>query len=133
LVKQGNIPSIKVFRLNGIDSVRGYYDDEINVLENGEDISDLVIDESAYFVNFKFEPRYTLDDNTMLGIFFDAGRLFVNHFKPLKVRTSIGLSFKYLTPVGSLNFDYGVKTERRVMLDNRKERFGRFHLTIGVF
>ena len=33
---RGFIPSIKVFRLNGVDLVRGVDDDEINVVETGK-------------------------------------------------------------------------------------------------
>ena len=130
---KGFIPSIKVFRLDGIDTVRGYRDVEINRVESGEDISDFRIDNMAYFGVFKFEPRYLLDDTMMLALFFDAGRVYVNHFKPLDMRTSAGLSFKLLTPVGSLDFDYGAKLKRNYDNSGGRETFGRFHLSIGFF
>ena len=130
----GHIPSIKVFRLGGPDNVRGYSDTEINRLDSGEDISDLRIDDDAYFVNYKFEPRYRLNDHIMVNIFFDAGRIYLHHFKPLSVRMAMGSGIKILTPVGGLDFDYGIKIARK-SYENKaiRESFGRFHLTIGQF
>jgi outer membrane protein insertion porin family len=130
---KGYIPSIKVFRLDGQDTVRGFSNSEINRLNNGIGISDVRVQNTAYFTNLKFEPRYYLSDSIGLGLFFDAGRVYVNHFQPLSLRTSVGGSFKFLTPVGSLDFDYGIKTERNRLNDGGKEGFGRFHLSIGLF
>jgi hydrogenase-4 component E len=50
-----------------------------------------------------------------LGIFFDAGRVSVNEFIPFNLRTSVGAGFKFLTPVGSLDFDYGIKFKERLI------------------
>ena len=130
----GYIPSIKVFRLNGPDNVRGYDDSEINRLSQGLDISDLRVEDKAYFVNYKFEPRYKVSDTLMVSVFVDAGRIYVNHFKPLSVRASVGSGIKFLTPVGTLDFDYGIKLNRRSYRGGRiRESFGRFHLTVGSF
>tara|TARA_R110002072_G_scaffold288917_1_gene455563 strand:+ start:252206 stop:255028 length:2823 start_codon:yes stop_codon:yes gene_type:complete len=130
---KGYIPSIKVFRLDGYDNVRGFSDSEINRLGNGIDINEIRVQDKAYFTNFKFEPRYYLNDTIAFGLFFDAGRLFNGSFKPLDLRTSVGTSFKFLTPVGTLDFDYGVKTNRNYLNNGSREGFGRFHLSIGFF
>lgn len=130
---EGYIPSIKVFRLNGVDIVRGFAEDEINVLSGGQDIGDVIIRDSAYFTNLKFETRYSVSDTFVFGPFFDAGRVFVDSFKPLDLRTSIGLSLKYVTPVGTLDFDYGVKLKRETHNGLNRESYGRFHLSIGFF
>ncbi len=130
---RGYIPSIKVFRLDGFDVVRGYADNEINKLEDGADIIEKRVQSKAYFMNFKFEPRYYIDDTLVVGPFFDAGRLFIDTFRPSDLRTSAGLTFKFLTPVGTLDFDYGVKLNRRDLGGGNKESFGRFHLSIGYF
>ncbi|GAB4406024.1 MAG: hypothetical protein OHK0056_04370 [Bacteriovoracaceae bacterium] len=129
----GYIPSIKVFRLDGIDTIRGFGESEINRLPSGTNINQVRVQDKAYFSVFKFEPRYSLSDSTILGVFFDAGRLSVTSFQPFVVRTSAGLSFKYVTPVGTLDFDYGVKLKRDRLRDGGRESFGRFHLSIGVF
>ena len=129
----GYIPSIKVFRLDGFDLVRGYSDSEINRLPGGQDITEKRIEGKAYFANFKFEPRYYASETFVIGPFFDAGRLFINHFKPFDLRTSAGLTLKFLTPVGTLDFDYGIKLKRRDLDSTGTESFGRFHLSIGYF
>ncbi len=132
-ITNGFIPSVKVFRLDGADSVRGFRNKEINLLENGEDIGNVVIRDKAFFSNIKIEPRYYVSDALVIGAFFDAGRVFINSFKPLSLRTSAGATLKLLTPVGSLNLDYGVKLRRKTLPSGSKESFGRFHLSIGFF
>ena len=130
---QGYIPSIKVFRLDGYDEIRGYDEGEINRLSSGQAIGDVVVQNEAYFTAFKFEPRYNITDAIQLGVFFDAGRVFVDEFKPFDLRSSVGAGLKFLTPVGSLDFDYGVKLQRRTYPDKKRDSVGRFHLSIGFF
>ncbi len=130
---KGRIPSIKVFRLSGIDSVRGFDESEINRLETGLDINELFIQNEVFFTSFKFEPRFHLNDSVMIAPFFDAGRIEVNSWKPLSLRPAAGMSFKFLTPVGSLDFDYGLKLRRNRLPDGRLERPGKFQVSIGFF
>ncbi len=129
----GYIPSIKVFRLDGYDEIRGYDEGEINRLRDGTPIGKVVVQNEAYFTAFKFEPRYNLTDALQVGIFFDAGRVFIQDFDPFKLRTSVGTGLKYLTPVGSLDFDYGFKLQRKTHDGANRESVGRFHLSIGFF
>jgi outer membrane protein insertion porin family len=129
----GFIPSIKVFRLDGVDQLRGLSENEANKLYSGENIGELIIRDKAYFSLLKLELRYLISDTTILAPFFDAGRVYVNKFLPLRARTSAGLSFKFLTPVGTLDLDYGVKLLRKRDDNNEQEKFGRFHLSIGLF
>lgn len=124
----GFIPSIKVYRLSGIENVRGYAEDEVNVLSSGLDISDGLVRDKAFMTNIKFEPRYRLTESIILGLFYDAGNVQINTFDPLELRSSVGLSLKYVTPVGTLDLDYGHKIQRRT-----GESAGRFHLSIGFF
>ena len=131
--REGYIPGIKVFRLIGADMIRGFEDDEMNRLESGQDISAVAVDSRAYMFNLKFEPRYFVSDSTVLGIFYDAGRVFVNEFQPNNLRSAVGLSFKYLTPVGTLDFNYGIKLLRKRYSDGTLESPGRLHVSIGFF
>lgn len=132
-LRRGFIPGIKVFRLDGIDGVRGFSDREINRLINGDDLGRTLVQNEASYINLKFEPRYIVNDFSMIGLFYDAGRVFVDNFRPLDLRSSVGLTYKILTPVGTLDFDYGVKLSRQRDGDLGRERFGRFHLSIGHF
>lgn len=130
---EGYIPNIKVFRLNGVDIVRGFEDDEINRLPSGQDISEVSVDKRAYMAVIKLEPRIFLSDSTMMGVFYDAGRVMVNTFEPDELRSSVGITFKYLTPVGSLDFDYGIKLLRKTYDDGMVDSPGRLHVSIGFF
>lgn len=137
---ESKIPDIKVFRLTGVDRVRGFKDVEINRLNipslEYPDIDDVDVTDKVYFVNFKFEPRFYLSDDIILAPFYDAGRVMLDSYSPLDVRSSVGLSFKYVTPVGTLNFDYGFKFNRKIITQSgteTQEDSGRFHLSLGVF
>lgn len=129
----GYIPNIKVFRLTGMDIVRGYTDQEMNRLPNGKDISSARIDNKAFLANFKLEPRYFINDALMTGIFYDAGHVSADGFNFSELRDSVGVSFKILTPVGTLDFDYGIKLLRKRDANGTLESPGRFHVSIGFF
>jgi len=130
---EGFIPNIKVFRLNGVDNVRGYEDNEINTLVTGEDVSEARVDDKAYMAVIKIEPRFFLSDTSMFGVFYDAGRVFVDEYDTSKLKSSVGITFKYLTPVGSLDFDYGIKLLRKNDDGDRFDSPGRLHVSIGFF
>lgn len=132
-LKKGFIPSIKVFRLSGIDTVRGFSEEEINRLPSGKDITTVLIQDRVYLTNFKVEPRYKWSDQIVLGAFWDAGKIQVDDFDMTDVRSSVGLSFKYLTPVGTLDLDYGMKLLRKQYPDGTIESPGRIHISIGFF
>ena len=131
----GYIPNIKVFRLTGMDIVRGFNDEEINRVSGSakNDISDIKITNRAYLANFKFEPRYFVNDVIMTGVFYDAGRVYVDQVDLGELRQSVGLTFKILTPVGTLDFDYGIKLLRERNKNGSLEDPGRFHVSIGFF
>jgi outer membrane protein insertion porin family len=129
----GYIPNIKVFRLVGIDNVRGYEDDEINRTPNGNDISEVVVNNEAYLVNIKIEPRFYLTDSIMWGLFYDAGRVFLDASDIDSLRSSVGFTLKILTPVGTLDFDYGIKLLRKRDDNGNLESPGRLHVSIGFF
>ena len=133
VLKEGFIPSIKVFRLTGVDNVRGFADDEINILPSGQDITEVFVQDRVFLTSIKFEPRYMVRDDFAMGVFYDAGRVQVNHFDAGDMRSAVGISFKYLTPVGSLDLDYGVKLSRHRLANDQMESPGRIHVSIGFF
>lgn len=128
-----SIPDIKAFRLTGSDTVRGFDFEEINRLSNGDLLANSTFSNDAYLINLKFEPRYYINDNMVMGFFYDAGRVFLEKPDFSDLRSSVGLTFKYLTPVGSLDFDYGLKTLRKKNSDGTLESPGRIHISIGFF
>lgn len=133
---KGYIPPIKVFRLVGTDIIRGFTDSEMNRLPNGQsglDISKARVDNKAYMALLKVEPRYMINDSLIGGVFYDAGRVFVNNLDLGELRDSVGVTFKILTPVGTLDFDYGIKLLRKKGPNGSLEDPGRFHVSIGFF
>jgi outer membrane protein insertion porin family len=130
---KGYIPNIKVFRLTGMDQVRGFSDEEINRLPDGKDITEVRVQDRAYMANIKIEPRFFINDSVMAGVFLDSGRVFINSFDLGELRQSAGITFKILTPVGTLDFDYGIKLLRKKNADGTLESPGRFHVSIGFF
>jgi outer membrane protein insertion porin family len=130
---KGFIPSIKVFSLSGIDNVRGFTPNEINKLDTGQNIGEVIVKDKAFFSNLKFEPRYYFNEQFAFSFFLDGGRLYVGEFNPVTMRFGAGIGLKLLTPVGSLDFDYGVKLKRKTFSSSQREEFGRFHLSIGFF
>ena len=130
---EGYIPTIKVFRLTGMDIIRGFTDEEMNRLSDGRDISDVRVSNRAYMTNIKLEPRYFINDTLMIGGFYDAGRVFVDRMDLGDLRDSVGITFKIVTPVGTLDFDYGIKLLRKKDASGRLEDPGRFHVSIGFF
>lgn len=130
---EGYIPTIKVFRLSGMDIIRGFTDEEMNRLPDGRDISDVRVSDKAYMTTIKLEPRYFINDTLMLGAFYDAGRVFVDKMDFGDLRDSVGITFKIVTPVGTLDFDYGIKLLRKKDPSGRLEDPGRFHVSIGFF
>lgn len=128
---EGHIPSIKVFRLGGVNPVRGYSDIEVNrLIGESQSISDVLVQDKAYFINVNLEPRYQVNDDLIFGSFLDAGRVFIDSVRAQKMRKSVGFSIKYLTAVGTVDFHYGVKLDRR---EDLGEQIGRFHFSIGQF
>jgi outer membrane protein insertion porin family len=116
-----------------MDIIRGYTDEEANKLPDNKDISEYRVDNRAYLAMLKLEPRYFINDSLIAGVFYDAGRVFVNNVALGELRDSVGVTFKILTPVGTLDFDYGIKLLRKKNQDGSLEDPGRFHVSIGFF
>jgi outer membrane protein insertion porin family len=133
VVLTGYIPSIRVFRLDGQDTIRGFTDEEINQLDDGRDVGEVIVTDKAYLQVIKSELRYSINDNLRVGVFFDAGSIKLNEFNAGRLRTSTGITSKFVTPVGSLDLDFGVKSRRRRFNNGTREQFGRLHFSIGFF
>ena len=124
-VKGSSIPVQDRFYLGGAESVRGYKYGTISP-----------VDEKGNFVGGKaygllsLELRYFFKKNLQLAFFYDAGNVF-ERFKDFELKlsdwySSVGVGFRYLTPVGPLRFDYGYKLKKVP-----HQGPGRLHISFG--
>jgi outer membrane protein insertion porin family len=115
------IPLIKTFRLGGYASIRGFTEDSINR-------DKFAIFGSLSFINLRTQFDVPLVGELKFAPFVDAGNLFVDVLRAAPfLRVGAGAGLHYLTPIGPINFDYGVKLNRRT-----DEKTGQFHFSVGI-
>ncbi len=82
------------------------------------------------------ELQTRLFNNFKLALFLDHGSI-TNDFSDVSLnsfRHSAGFGLRYMTPVGPLRLDYGIKLDRRTNIVNgvpERESFGRLHFAFG--
>ncbi|MDA8325195.1 MAG: outer membrane protein assembly factor BamA [Nitrospiraceae bacterium] len=104
------LPIVERFFLGGRDSVRGYTQDSLGpTAADGTPIGG-----NAFFVS-NLELRTWITKNWGIVPFLDAGNVWLTlgQIKPLDIRFATGLGLRYLTPVGPIRLDYGIKLSRR--------------------
>ncbi|MBU0581051.1 MAG: outer membrane protein assembly factor BamA, partial [Candidatus Margulisbacteria bacterium] len=117
------VPTNELLFLGGDDTVRGYSEDSLGPVNAAGD----AVGAKTRWI-FNEELRFRLYHPFYLAAFYDMGAL-ANDFDELTwnmTRESYGFGIRYITPVGPLRADYGIKIRRRA-----GESFGRFHLTFG--
>ncbi len=132
------VPIRERFFLGGRTTVRGFSENSIGPRgKNGSEIGgDLAI-------NLNVELRFPLPDRFGGAVFVDGGGLYLQQCdhacrtdpeRPIRdaamtlenFRRSAGLGLRYLTPVGPISLDYGIKLDRRA-----GEDLGQLHFSIG--
>ncbi|MCZ7584817.1 MAG: outer membrane protein assembly factor [Deltaproteobacteria bacterium] len=119
------LPINRRFYLGGSSTIRGFGQDEIS--PKGEDERTPV---GGYFFAYQnSEVRMPIADTGFgLLFFFDSGNV-TDQFKEFyidKMRATSGMGFRYLTPVGPISADYGIKLNREP-----EETIGEFYITVG--
>ncbi|WP_456397687.1 BamA/OMP85 family outer membrane protein [Desulfurobacterium sp.] len=117
------VPIQDRFYLGGAESVRGYKYGTISP-----------VDSSGNYVGGNFyslasiELRYNILKELQIAVFCDTGDVFpdVSDFTFDGWYSSVGLGFRYLTPVGPLRVDYGYKLK-----PIEGQGRGRFHISFG--
>jgi outer membrane protein assembly factor BamA len=124
------VPEVKVFKLGGRDTIRGYDPNEIPPTKDkyGHDVE--VTKDSFYYL-LKSEFRVPVYGSFESVFFYDGGLVQIhgNSFY-YPYRDAVGIGIRYQTPVGPLNIEYGQKLERD---PHQHESAGRFHLSFGTF
>jgi outer membrane protein insertion porin family len=119
--KRYAIPLIKQFALGGAGSLRGFNEQELNLQE-------FAIAGTASYVNYRTQVDLPFSGAIRFGPFVDAANLLVDRFSLSEdLRVGAGLGFRYQSPVGPVNLDWGFKVNARAGEDPF-----RFYFSIGV-
>jgi len=114
------IPLIKQFSLGGVNSLRGFKPQELN-------LQDVAIQGTASYVNYRTQLDFPLSGDLRIGPFLDAGNLLLDQYSFGKLRYGTGIGLHYSTPVGPVNFDWGFKIDPRPGEDPSQ-----FYFSLGV-
>jgi outer membrane protein insertion porin family len=118
------VPLIKQFALGGIDSIRGFSEQEITAQSQNPNA---VVTGYETYINYRTQMDYFITPALSLGPFLDSGNLQVNTFSPGNLRYGTGVGLRYLTPVGPVNFDWGFK-----LFPQPGESSNVFYFSLGV-
>jgi outer membrane protein insertion porin family len=119
-----SVPTNELLYLGGEDTIRGFSEDSLGPVNAG---GQAVGGRTRWVWNE--ELRVRLWRTLQWALFFDMGSL-TNSFSQIawsqNVRRSTGFGLRYVTPVGPLRLDYGIKLDRKT-----GESFGHVHFTFG--
>jgi outer membrane protein insertion porin family len=94
------IPLIEQFALGGIGSLRGIQEQALNVRQYNVQI--------ASYANYRFQIDLPFSGALKFGPFLDVANLNIDEYSLYKnLLYSPGFSFRYQTPVGPVNLDFG--------------------------
>jgi outer membrane protein insertion porin family len=130
----------RAFFLGGVDTMRGYFQDELvpqdiaDVILRGQSnlsVNSIVRDGDS-FVLLRGELRFPIYGELGGGLFTDIGNLWADaaNTDPFDLRPTAGAGLRLNTPVGPLAVDYGIVLKRRSRL---QEPFGTLQFSIGLF
>jgi len=133
----------RAFYLGGVDSMRGYLQDQVipqdqleAILGTAGPLANVpVVRNGDFFYLLRVELRFPILGALQGGVFADIGNVWANAdlIQPedlLTLRWTVGVGLRYATPVGPIAIDYGFNLSRRSEL---LEPFGAFHFSIGLF
>jgi outer membrane protein assembly factor BamA len=129
----------RAFFLGGVDTMRGFLEDELIPQDIAEQIAaDPNLDPNAIvrsgdaFVLVRGELRFPIYGVLRGGLFADLGNLWADAAKlnPVELRPTAGVGVRVDTPVGPLALDWGFNLDPRGEL---RERSSAVHFSIGLF
>ncbi|MBC7387469.1 MAG: BamA/TamA family outer membrane protein [Cryobacterium sp.] len=114
------IPLIKQFTLGGVGSLRGF--DEQSLFVDPK----IAVRGSLTYVNYRAQVDLPFAGAMKFGPFIDAANLNLDRYSFGGLRYGVGAGFHYKSPVGPVNFDFGVNPKPGLGEDNFK-----LHFSIG--
>ncbi|MGA1874306.1 MAG: outer membrane protein assembly factor BamA [bacterium] len=120
----GEIPPQELFFTGGLNSVRGYPEDSLGPQDDERNLPR----GGRVLLVHNIELRRDLFRRLKLVLFFDMGNVWEEkeEITIASLRTSTGLGFRLVTPVGPIRADYGWILDRR-----SGEPAGTFYLSVG--
>jgi outer membrane protein assembly factor BamA len=127
----------RLFFLGGSDSLRSFLvaslvpEDVAQQILKGElEITDVAIRGGDFWWNPRIELRLPLTDLFGVGLFAEAGNLWVDPsagFNPFALRYGLGGGVRFATPVGPIAIDGGLNPDKRPWED-----VGAIHFAVGL-
>jgi outer membrane protein insertion porin family len=102
---------------------------DANLLREGREVPS---EGGELFTLFKSELRFPVLSALDLGVFFEAGNLWLTlaDYNPWKLRTVAGAGLRYGTPIGPIAFDLGVNLAPDLQINEPRANL---HFSIGLF
>ena len=128
----------RAFFLGGVDTMRGYLEDELIPQDLADDVERGLLPPNAIvragdaFALLRAEVRFPIYGQLRGGVFTDLGNLWADATKldVLQLRPTAGFGLRLGTPVGPIALDWGFNLARRAELS---ERSNAVHFSIGLF
>ncbi len=138
--EDGGVPYDKEgFTLGGRSTIRGFEATSSERFPNDVDLGaeNFLLKTEASFFLLKSELRFPIYGQFGGAIFYDGGSVYVKgiDFKD-NYRDAIGFAFRYATPVGPFNIEFGYKLDRQdrgTPPNVTHEDPYRIHISIGTF
>ncbi len=117
------IPITQRFYLGGRTTVRGFRENSL-----GPKGADGAVIGGDSMISGRTQLQYLAADSLSTHVFFDFGNVFLRHedFDLVDLRTSMGVGFQYLSPIGPIGFDLG-----RPLDEQSGEPSIRIHFSVG--
>jgi outer membrane protein insertion porin family len=117
------IPITQRFYLGGNTTIRGFRQNSLG--PRGDDGA-IIGGDTLLGGNSQFQ--YLMTDSFSTHLFFDFGNVFLRErsFSPADLRTSTGVGFRYLSPIGPIGFDVGAPLDEK-----SGEPSVRIHFSVG--
>ncbi len=119
----------ELFRLGGSNSIRGFGWVELGPMDKNLHVS---VGGDRYLY-FNFELDVPLSKSFRLAVFSDIGNMwrtqgerFNTDFDVSDLRKTLGIGIRFISPMGPIRLDYGVKMDQR-----EGESRGNFHFAMG--